>query len=959
MSEKMIPLSYEELLAQIDGEYKAHGTIFGVSHLWHAPEKRLPIFGGGIESPLGPAAGPHTQLAQNIIAAYAAGARFFELKTVQIMDGDELAACVNRPCILAQDEGYNCEWSTELTVPQAMEEYIKAWQILKVISKKYGLGSPDGFMFNMSVGYTMEGIGSEKITAYLDGMRDAGVSNSVTISTLHGCPLEEIELIANYLIGERGLNTYVKCNPTLLGYDFCRKTLDSLGYGYVAFDDRHFREDLQWADAVSMFRRLQALADQKGVEFGVKLTNTFPVDVTANELPSEEMYMSGRALYPLTTELASRLSQEFGGRLRISYSGGADWHSVEGLYRAGIWPITMATNLLRPGGYNRLAQLSQAVSQQPYGAFQGTDSDAVASLAEAALSDLWYRKPLKPLPSRKISYQVPLTDCFFAPCREGCPIHQDIPAYVRLTGQGQYDQALALITQRNPLPNITGTICAHPCMSKCTRQFYEGPVDIRGCKLEATEKAYIQLLDSIQPPEPNGKRIAIVGAGPAGIASAYFLARAGCAVTVFEKAQTAGGVVGRVIPSFRISTEAVERDMALAKKYGAEFCFGQAITDKAQLAGYDSVVLCTGAWVPGTLKLEQGQARNAIEFLSAFKANPQETRLGRHVIVVGGGNTAMDTARAARRAPGVETVTLVYRRDAANMPADEEELQTALADGVMLRPLLSPVSWEAGKLRCQVMALGQRDASGRRGVESTGEEIFLEADAVIAAVGEKTDSELYKALGLETDSRGRAVIDPETGRSSVPNIYLAGDGATGPSTVVQAIAGATRAAQAICSMDLEKYQALNTALPAAEALAKKGVFLPSEPKAARCLECAAVCENCVDVCPNRANVPVTVQGRIQILHLDGPCNQCGNCATFCPWDSAPYREKWTLYWTEADFAESENQGFVSLGGSIVKARFAGEEFTVDLGEGNGRLPKNLAVFTRTVLYRYPWLLKKA
>lgn len=959
MSEKMIPLSYEELLAQIDGEYKAHGTIFGVSHLWRAPKKRLPIFGGGIESPLGPAAGPHTQLAQNIIAAYAAGARFFELKTVQIMDGDELAACVNRPCILAQDEGYNCEWSTELTVPQAMEEYIKAWRVLKVISEKYGLGSPDGFVFNMSVGYTMEGIGSEKITTYLDGMRDAGVSSSVTISTLHGCPPEEIELIANYLISERGLNTYVKCNPTLLGYDFCRQTLDSLGYGYVAFDDRHFREDLQWADAVAMFRRLQALADQKGVEFGVKLTNTFPVDVTAKELPSEEMYMSGRALYPLTTALAARLSKEFGGRLRISYSGGADWHSAEGLYQAGVWPITMATNLLRPGGYNRLTQLSQAISQQPYEAFRGTDSSAVAALAEAALSDPWYRKPLKPLPSRKISYRVPLTDCFFAPCREGCPIHQDIPAYVRLTGQGQYDQALALIAQRNPLPNITGTICAHPCMSKCTRQFYEGPVDIRGCKLDATEKAYSQLLDSIQPPEPNGKRIAIVGAGPAGIASAYFLARAGCAVTVFEKAQTAGGVVGRVIPSFRISTEAVERDVALAKKYGAEFRFGQAITDRTQLAGYDSVVLCTGAWVPGTLKLEQGQARNAIEFLSAFKANPQETRLGRHVIVVGGGNTAMDTARAARLVPGVETVTLVYRRDAANMPADEEELQTALADGVNLRPLLSPVSWEAGKLRCQVMALGQRDATGRRGVESTGEEIFLEADAVIAAVGEKTDSGLYKALGLETDSRGRAVIDPETGRSSVPDIYLAGDGATGPSTVVQAIAGATRAAQAICPMDLGKYEALNAALPASEALGKKGVFLPPEPKAARCLECAAVCENCVDVCPNRANVPITVQGCIQILHLDGPCNQCGNCTTFCPWDSAPYREKWTLYWTETDFAESQGQGFVSLGGAVIKARFAGEEFTVDLGEGNGGLPENLAIFTRTVLYRYPWLLKKS
>ena len=221
MSEKMIPIPYERLLKQVCHEYETRGTIFGVSHIWKPKRKTLPIFGEEkLETPFGPAAGPNTQLAQNIIAAYAAGARFFELKTVQIMDGEELAACVNRPCILAADEGYNCEWSTELTVPQAMDEYIKAWKVLKVISEKYGLGSPEGFVFNMSVGYTLEGIKSPKITAYLDGMRDAGVSDSVTISTLHGCPPEEIEHIANYLIGERGLNTYVKCNPTLLGYDF-------------------------------------------------------------------------------------------------------------------------------------------------------------------------------------------------------------------------------------------------------------------------------------------------------------------------------------------------------------------------------------------------------------------------------------------------------------------------------------------------------------------------------------------------------------------------------------------------------------------------------------------------------------------------------------------------------------------------------------------------------------------
>ena len=957
MSEKMTRIPYDKLLAQVCREYETSGTIFGVSHIWKSKRKALPMFGAEkIETPFGPAAGPNTQLAQNIIAAYAAGARFFELKTVQIMDGDELAACVNRPCIWAKDEGYNCEWSTELTVPDAMDEYIKAWNVLKVISEKYGLGDPDGFVFNMSVGYTLEGVKSGKITAFLDGMRDAGVSDSVTISTLHGCPPEEIEHIANYLIGERNLNTYVKCNPTLLGYDFCRKTLDSLGYDYIAFDDRHFREDLQWEDAVPMFRRLRSLAKHQGVEFGLKLTNTFPVDVKANELPSEEMYMSGRSLFPLTTELASRVAKEFQGGLRLSFAGGADAHNIESLFDAGIWPITMATNLLRPGGYNRMKQLAELLYEKDYRPFAGVDPKQAAAIAANALVDPWYRKPIKPLPERKIAARVPLTDCFFAPCREGCPIHQDIPAYVRLVGQGKHLDALKMITERNPLPSITGTICNHRCMDKCTRQYYEGAVDIRACKLEAENAAFGELLHSVRVPERTGKKAAVIGAGPAGIAAATFLARGGVTVTVFEKADSAGGAVRRAIPAFRISDAAIERDVSLAQAYGVNFVYGCEVKSLDELKSFDDVVVCTGAWVPGVLKLEAGQARNAVEFLTVCRQHPHATPLGRHVVVVGGGNTAMDTARAAKRLWGVKTVTVVYRRDARNMPADEAELREALADGVSFRTLLSPVSWEDKTLKCEIMELGAPDDRGRRAPVPTGAYEYIKADAVLAAVGERTDAALYRALGIELDDRDRPILDPETGRSSIPNVYLAGDGATGPSTVVEAIAGAARAAKAICGIDFEKYAGFNVAHSPEEALVKKGVFRADCHDSERCLECATVCENCVDVCPNRANVAIEVGGRIQILHLDGPCNRCGNCESFCPWSSAPYKDKWTLFPDSDAFAEADNPGFAPLGGLTVRVRFGGREFDADLGEGSGGLPAELAVFTRTVLLRYPELL---
>ena len=176
MSERMTPLSFEKLIKCAVKEYTASKSMFGVHRPYMKKDGRtLSLFGEKLETPFGPAAGPNTQMAQNIIAAYFAGSRFFELKTVQIMDGEELAACIARPCILAKDEGYNCEWSTELTVPQAADEYIKAWLALKVFSKVYSLGDENGFMFNMSVGYDLAGIQSEKIDKFIESMKDASI----------------------------------------------------------------------------------------------------------------------------------------------------------------------------------------------------------------------------------------------------------------------------------------------------------------------------------------------------------------------------------------------------------------------------------------------------------------------------------------------------------------------------------------------------------------------------------------------------------------------------------------------------------------------------------------------------------------------------------------------------------------------------------------------------------------
>ena len=982
MSELMTPIPFRELMTWITTEYRRDGAVFGVHKPYKAGVKKLPIFGEAIETPFGPAAGPNTQLAQNIIAGYFAGARFFELKTVQKMDGADLAACINRPCILAEDECYNCEWSTELYVQQAFEEYVKAWCALKIMAKVYGLGDPNGFVFNMSVGYDLAGIQGEKIDTFLNGMVDASktpifqeciavlkeffpgesdyidtitphVSGSVTVSTLHGCPPDEIERIASYLLEKKHLHTFVKCNPTILGYETARSILDSMGYDYIAFDDHHFKEDLQYADAVPMFHRLQALADKEGLEFGLKLSNTFPVDVKAGELPSEEMYMAGKSLFPLTTTMAAMMAKEFGGKLRLSYAGGADAFNIDKLFACGIWPITMATTELKPGGYQRFTQIGDKLDALDFKPFTGVDVVGIEALSLAARSDKYHVKAIKPLPRRKLYEKVPLLDCFTAPCKGGCPIHQDIPEYIELCRKGAYASALRLITEKNPLPFITGTICAHNCMTKCMRNYYDEPVNIRATKLVAAEKGYDAYMSKITPPAPvtDGRKVAVIGGGPTGMSAAYFVGRAGIPVTLFEKADRLGGIVRQVIPAFRISDEAIDKDVALMEKMGVEVKLNTEAPSVAELKaqGYTHIFFAVGAWKAGRLDIP-GNVVPVIGWLRDMKAG-KDVSLG-HVAVVGGGNTAMDAARAALRA-GAKSSPLVYRRTKKYMPADAEELEMAIADGVEFLELVAPVEQKDGKLICEKMKLGDPDDKGRRKPVPTGEMVEIPCDTVVSAVGEKVESEVFTRNGITVDEKGIPAF-----KTNLEGVYAGGDAMRGPATVVEGIADAQYFANAVIG------EAHKFAIPAKavatreEAVAKKGVLCESAKcEGDRCLTCNVVCQVCADVCPNRANVVIELpDGRQQILHVDRMCNECGNCAVFCPYDSAPYREKFTLFLTREGFDESvNNQGFLPLGGKKVLVRLDSKVFEADLDAKND-LPADIEVFIWTVLTKYAYLM---
>ena len=1000
MSDIMRPIPFAQLMDWILTENAEKGSIFGIRKIVRHEGGAEPIFAEKIETPFGPAAGPNSQLTQNIVASYVAGARFFELKTVQVMDGEELSRCVAKPCIVAEDECYNCEWSTELEVPQAMAEYIKAWWACKLLARELGLGDPDGFVFNMSVGYDLAGIQSPKVDAYIEGMKDASgtavwaecrdwalanldrfqnvdadfvnsvsphVSASVTESTLHGCPPDEIERIATYLITEKGLNTYVKCNPTLLGYDYARERLNGLGFDYIAFDDRHFREDLQWGDAVPMFRRLMALAQERGLAFGVKLTNTFPVDVTRKELPSEEMYMSGRSLFPLSITLARKISEEFDGKLRISYSGGADAQNIKSLYGAGIWPITMATTVLKPGGYERFSQIAHVLE----GAERKSTVDvaAVVALDESVAADHKYAKPIKPAPAHKLGWPLPLTNCFISPCRNGCPIEQDIPAYLAAVDEGRLADALAIIAERNALPFITGNLCPHPCGTKCMRAFYEPEgAAIRASKLKAARGGIDELLATIKAegaqavPGAEGKNVAVIGGGPAGLACAFFLTRAGAKVTIFERKESLGGVARHIIPAFRISDEDIDRDVELCRAFGAEVKLGVEVADVAELKadGYTDVVVCTGAWAPGHVGLEYGDEIDVLDFLAAAKSGLDLSTLGTDVVIVGAGNTAMDAARVAKRLPGVQNVRIVYRRTKRYMPADEEELAEALSEGVELCELLAPKGVADGVLTCDVMELGEPDESGRRSPVATGKTLEVPATAVICAVGEKIEAGIYEAAGVQTDRRGR----PAGCETGVEGVWAAGDSRRGPARFVDAIADAQEVARKMCGVDFSKYTAANVrAGHESDCYERKGdlrLGCADCQKSSGCLGCATVCEACCDVCPNRANVSITVPGlaQHQVVHVDGMCNECGNCAVFCPWSGRPFKDKLTLFWSAEDMGNSTNQGFLAQPDGSFLVRLASGIGAYDVDDASCGLPEEVRLTIKAVRDSYAYLLAK-
>jgi putative selenate reductase len=1007
MSDRFHPISLKHLLTNITSEIANQNSFYGIPKELAFDTNRYTrfnqdIFRQTIDTPVGVAAGPHSQLAQNIIGSWMMGARYIELKTVQTLDEIEVA----KPCIDMQDEGYNCEWSQELKIKESFNEYLNAWIAVHYLNYKFYGNRPLNTIFNMSVGYNLEGILNDNVQWFFNKMRNCSaelkakideikddfpevtqldiptrISDNITLSTMHGCPADEIQDIGMYLLKEQKLHTFIKLNPTLLGPVELRKILNKTGNFKSIIPDQAFEHDLKYPQALEIIKALGDEAKKQDLEFGLKLTNTLETQNFKDTFGDsvDMMYMSGRSLHPLTVNIARKLQNEFNGQLQLSFSGGADAFNISDLLAAGFKTVTVSSDLLKPGGYMRLNQYFEEME----GRFDQVNSNSIPELientdnekdlkkaahnylqkyADKVLTDNRYQRTSIQDPSIKTNRELGMFDCIAAPCRETCATNQDIPDYLYYTAQGEFDKAFEVILRRNPFPSITGMVCDHLCQNKCTRINYDDPLLIREVKRFISEQEEVKL----NPQAANGVKVGIVGAGPAGMSAGYYLAMAGFDVEVFERNSKAGGMVQFAIPGFRLTDEAIEKDFKRVTDLGVKVHYNQNVNKEKfeELKSiFDYVFIGAGAQLSKPMQMEGIESKGVIEplqFLFDVKKGVK-SQAGNNIVIIGGGNTAMDAARTAYRVVGENgKVTVVYRRTIDQMPADQGEIKAVLEEGIEVIELAGPekVITENGKVKgllASRMELQDSDSSGRpRPVKIENSEFEISCDTIIPAIGQDLDIDFISNELLETKSG--------TYKTKKDQIYIGGDALRGASTAINAIGDGRKAAAEIMGqahvdfhIELPKEKSHNkkvlmikkakrTYAPALKELAiddRKNFKLVAETldqetiqeEADRCLQCDEICNVCTTVCPNFANfgyeiapirfelqkIKVDIDGSIsypedeifkveqkyQILNIANYCNECGNCTTFCPTKGSPYKEKPHIYVTKTSFDETD------------------------------------------------------
>ncbi|MGI6517882.1 MAG: NADH-quinone oxidoreductase subunit NuoF [Bacillota bacterium] len=446
-------------------------------------------------------------------------------------------------------------------------------------------------------------------------------------------------------------------------------------------------------------------------------------------------------------------------------------------------------------------------------------------------------------------HKCPASSCaalFYSPCQNSCPADVDVPRYIALIKERKFAEAAALIRSKNPFPAICGRVCDHPCESKCRRATFDEPVAIKSLKRFAAdwEKKH-GVSPAAEHKPPTGKRVAIVGAGPAGLSAAYYLALAGHKVTVFEALPVAGGLLAVGIPEYRLPKEILDWEIEVIKKAGVEIRTNTRIGEDVKLddlaSEYDALFIAVGAHnevkmnVPGE---DLEGVMPAVAFLRDV-ALGEPVKVGKKAAVVGGGNAAIDAARTAKRM-GAEEVHILYRRLRADMPADDGEIRAAEEEGIHIHYLTAPTriigrDGNVAQIECVRMKLGEFDKSGRRRpIPVEASRTTVDVDTVIPAIGQAVDTSFIAPLSdtretLFTTKSGLLITDPDSLETSIPGVFAGGDCVTGPWSVVAAIGAGREAAYSI-----DKFLGGDAWIGAHAEIERSLVGVPIEEECKRC-----------------------------------------------------------------------------------------------------------------------------
>ncbi|MDM8537753.1 FAD-dependent oxidoreductase, partial [Desulfobacterales bacterium HSG17] len=706
--------------------------------------------------------------------------------------------------------------------------------------------------------------------------------------------------------------------------------------------------------------------------------------------------------HAISINLASKLQNQFNGELDISFSAGADCFNIADILSCGLNPVTICSDILKPGGYGRIAQylssiqsafaqknalsISEYIKKTAQNKGDKKESGSEKTSALANLNDYaekvkkarHYQKKTFPWSNIKTDRKLDPFDCIHAPCKGTCPTGQDVPSYMHYTASGMFEEAFKVILHTNPFHNVHGLVRDHPCTEKYTRINYDTPLQIREIKRFVAQNS--PKIPKLEPMEDNHLKAAVIGGGPSGFSAAYFLRMNGFNVDIFEAKNFAGGMAADAIPSFRLDDQSIQTDIDRIIALGVKVQYGKNI-DKNDFTiikeKYDYVYIGVGASQAYPLDVPGAQAKGVydqLEFLGGLRQG-KSIEAGNNIVVIGGGNSAMDACRAAKRL-SIKTgkVTLLYRRSIKEMPADLEEIDAVIQEGIEIMEMAAPISVlsENGRvtgIKCHRMELGEPDSSGRpRPVIIEGSDFVVKADTIISAIGQKV------VIPFLSDQK--FTTDPKTCQTNIEKIYAGGDAIRGASTLIRAIADGRKAVESImtdaslsgkiffdCKSREREINLLDKNLAKrvygpelleTDPTQRSGFDLVTQTmtremaieEASRCLSCDTICNICTTVCPNRANVSCkvepfkaqtytaistngttfvertgvfTVSQTHQVINIGDFCNECGNCTTFCPSSGSPYIEKPKFYLSLADF-KKEFYGYFIQEFKIIKKK---------------------------------------